>query len=127
MDGMSCTRFPCARWRGLVSGLICAFGLLLFSAAATAAEDPRYQAIKELGRLNGIALQCSYIDQVRRMKAAVVLNAPKERSFGLAFDEATNRSFLDFIEKQTVCPHPEAFERLVGHQVDAVQAVFSTK
>ena len=126
MHGRLSIRFSDTRWQVVFSGLICSVGLLVLSAGVTAAEDARYRVIRELGELNGIALQCRYIDQVRRMKAAVVLNAPKERSFGLAFDEATNRSFLAFIEEKAVCPHPETFERQVGHQVDALRAAFST-
>lgn len=89
-----------------------------------AAGDARYAAIERLGELNGVALQCRYIEQVRRMKSAVVLNAPKERSFGLAFDQATNRSFLAFIQQNAVCPAEEALARDVGHQINALQAAF---
>lgn len=89
--------------------------------------DKRYAAIDALGELNGIALQCRYIDQVRRMKAAVVRNAPKERSFGFAFDEASNRAFLQFIEQQDACPNPDNFARRVGHRIDAPRAVFGVE
>lgn len=97
---------------------------ILSSATAVALDDPRYAAIDALGELNGIALQCKYIKQVRRMKFAVVLNAPKERSFGLAFDQAANRSFLRFIEQQQPCPNADNFARRVGHQIDTVREVF---
>ena len=67
---------------------------LLPLAPGLAQEDPRYHAVAELGALNGIALQCRYLDEMRRMKAAVVASAPKERSFGLAFDQATEAAYL---------------------------------
>jgi len=100
--------------------------MLALAAPVTAAdEDPRYAAVQALGALNGVALQCKYIDQVRRMKAAVVANAPKERSFGQAFDQATNDAFLAFIKDQAACPSHDSLERRVGHQIDALQAAFA--
>lgn len=99
--------------------------LSLPSLAFTADEDPRYAAVKGLGGLNGVALQCKYIDQVRRMKSAVVANAPKERSFGLAFDEATNEAFLAFIRDGKTCPTHATLERQVGHQIDTMRAAFT--
>ena len=112
------------------SALACLSGaavlaLSLSSTAVAADEDPRYAALAGLGQLNGVALQCKYIDEMRRMKAAVVRNAPKERSFGLAFDQATNGAFLRFIEQQESCPHPEDFTRRVDQRIDVLRAVFT--
>lgn len=91
---------------------------------ADAADDARYDAVKALGRLNGIALQCKYLDQVSRMKQAVVSNVPKERSFGLAFDQAANDSFLAFIQQQSPCPGPAGFENDVSQQIELLQQTF---
>ncbi len=107
-----------------VAGAILAFALSV--PAIGADQDPRYLAVQQLGALNGVALQCKYLDQVRRMKAAVVAHAPKERSFGLAFDEATNDAFLAFIKDNASCPTHDALERQVGHQIDAVAAAFAS-
>lgn len=95
--------------------------------AVAADEDPRYAAIEGLGALNGVALQCKYIDQVRRMKAAVVATAPKERSFGLAFDKATNDAFLAFARDQGVCPTHDQLRRQVGHQIDRMAEAFAVR
>jgi hypothetical protein len=92
---------------------------------ASAAEDPRYAAVAALGELNGVALQCKYLDQVRRMKAAVVAHAPKERSFGLAFDEATNKAFLAFARTAASCPAHAVFETAVGERIATMQEVFA--
>ena len=99
--------------------------VLLPSTGLTADDDRRYAAVEGLGELNGVALQCKYVDQVRRMKSAVVANAPKERSFGLAFDQATNEAFLAFIRKGDACPTRATLERRVGHQIDAMRAAFA--
>ncbi len=88
--------------------------------------DARYDAVKSLGRLNGIALQCKYIEQVSRMKEAVVATVPKERSFGLAFDQAANDSFLAFIREQSPCPGPAGFEKEVGERIELMQQIFSS-
>jgi len=112
--------------RGFTAGI---FGILTLvltaSAMAASDEDPQYAAVKGLGQLNGVALQCGYIDQVRRMKAAVVASAPKDRSFGLAFDTATNEAFLAFIKDDETCPVPGELERRVGHQIDTMKAAFA--
>jgi hypothetical protein len=99
--------------------------LALATSVSATEQDPRYAAVQALGALNGVALQCKYIDQVRRMKAAVVASAPKERSFGLAFDQATNDAFMAFIKDKAACPSHDAFERRVGHQIDDLQAAFA--
>ncbi|MCB1786393.1 MAG: hypothetical protein KDJ33_09090 [Gammaproteobacteria bacterium] len=105
----------------------------LFVVALSAAvpvnadDDPRYLAVAGLGELNGVALQCKYLDQVRRMKAAVVEHAPKERSFGLAFDQATNDAFLAFARNNDVCPSHDGLERKVGHQIDRLAEAFAAR
>lgn len=101
--------------------------MALAAAAGADDEDPRYASVKGLGALNGVALQCKYIDLVRRMKSAVVLSAPKERSFGLAFDQSTNDAFLAFIKDNRVCPTHATLYRQVGHQIDALKAAFAQR
>lgn len=117
------TEPPTAFVRGLAAGVLAV--VMPLSAMATTDADPRYDAVRALGRLNGVALQCKYIDQVRRMKAAVVASAPKERSYGLAFDEATNDAFLGFIRDDATCPSHDELERRVGHQIDTMRAAFA--
>lgn len=98
---------------------------LIVASPVSADADARYDAVKALGRLNGIALQCKYIDQVSRMKQAVVKSVPKERSFGLAFDQAANDSFLEFIQQQSSCPGPAGFEKDVTGQIELLQQLFA--
>lgn len=112
---------PRGRRRFVVAMLMVSLPL----AAVGADSDGRYVSVKELGALNGVALQCKHLDQVRRMKAAVVAHAPKERSFGLAFDQATNDAFLTFIRRGEACPSHDALERQVGHAIDRMAEAFS--
>ena len=103
--------------------------VLMVTSTQLVQADPmagQVDAVWALGELNGVALQCKYIDQVRRMKAAVVANAPKERVFGLAFDEATNKAFLAFSRKGGPCPGYGGFESQVGERIEVVQKAFAT-
>lgn len=99
---------------------------LLVCAQIAIADDTaiRHQAVSDLGRLNGVALHCKYLEQVRIMKAAVVAHAPKQRSYGLAFDEATNQAFLAHIRDGDPCPGPAAFARRVADGVEQLSRVF---
>lgn len=97
---------------------------LIATSPVVADADARYDAVKALGRLNGIALRCKYIDQVSRMKQAVVETVPKERSFGLAFDQAANDSFLAFIQEQSPCPGPAGFDIDVTQKIELLQQTF---
>ena len=99
--------------------------LLAAATSALAEQDARYAAVSALGEVNGVALNCRYVDQVRRMKSAVVDNVPKERSFGLAFDEATNRAFLAFIREARECPGPTEMERQVDQGIDKLRSTFA--
>lgn len=99
--------------------------MLAVASLGATASDERHAAVEALGELNGVALQCKYLDQVRRLKAAVVDNAPKERSFGIAFDEATNRAFLAFIRDHAQCPGPTVMARQVDTGIEALRAAFA--
>lgn len=100
--------------------------IALFSLEPLAADsDAQYAAVRALGALNGVALQCKYVDEIRRMKAAVVDNAPKERSFGIAFDESTNDAFLAFIREGGICPGPAGFSEQVDAGVEELRRAFA--
>lgn len=98
--------------------------MLVASGIAWSDDEPRYRAVSAVGELNGVALQCRYLDQVRRMKGAVVAYAPKERSYGLAFDEATNSAFLAFARRNDSCPVHAEFEQEVGRRIEHMAQTF---
>lgn len=102
--------------------------LFVQPAPANAGDaDDRHAAVAALGELNGVALQCRYLNLVRRMKQAVVDHAPKERSFGLAFDQATNEAFLAFARNAGVCPTPVTLASQVDEGVARVAAAFTAQ
>ncbi len=84
----------------------------------------QFDSLKAMGKLNGVALQCKYLKQVQKMKAAIVESAPPERSIGLAFDQASNDSFLAFLASGQPCPGPAGFEREVSQAIADMKAAF---
>lgn len=72
------------------------FCCAILSAAALAADtEPAGVAeVRELGRLNGLALACSQTEAAGRIKNILIQYAPKTRRYGEAFEEATQQSFL---------------------------------
>ena len=106
---------------------VAAIAALMALAPSTVLADPRYEAVKALGALNGVALHCKYLDEVSRMKLAIVENAPKERSFGLAFDESTNAAFLAHIEAGAACPGKAGFSERVSVTIGDLEQVFATE
>lgn len=107
--------------------------LLISMAAATwtipanAISDAQYSSIKAMGELNGVALQCKFLHETRRMKKAMVATLPKRRQLGDAFDKSTNDSFLSFIEANATCPDEAEFARQVDTAIQVLDAAFSDK
>lgn len=98
---------------------------LFFAGRAAAISDSQYAAIRDLGLLNGVALHCKYLDQMRRMKRALVETLPKRRALGDAFEIATNESFLKFIDEKAACPEKDSFTARVDVQIQVLQEAFS--
>lgn len=96
--------------------------LSLLAAFPVAAATPQEQAVKALGALNGTALQCHYMDEMRRIKGAVVAHAPRTRPMGAVFEEATNESYLAFAREERPCPPQDSFTREVDAAIKALQA-----
>jgi len=107
--------------RLMVSALV---SFLSVNTVFAADVEAQYAAVRALGTLNGVALQCRSVGEVRRMKAAVVDSAPKERSFGLAFEESTNEAFLAFIRRADTCPGPAALSAQVDAAIQEMRRAF---
>jgi len=96
----------------------------LMSSRPQAAADGQLQAIEDLGRLNGVALQCKYFQQAQRIKSALIIYLPKERQLGQRFEDATNESFLDSLEDATACPGKDALAARVDAGIKTLKKVF---
>jgi hypothetical protein len=70
--------------------------LLAFSVATATAHAAALgmEEVRELGRLNGLALACSQGDNISRIKVVMITHAPKSRQYGAGFEEATQEAFL---------------------------------
>jgi len=101
--------------------------IMALAVQAQAVTDHQYNSIKQLGELNGVALNCKFLDETRRMKKALVQALPKRRQLGQAFDDITNNSFLAFIQAKSPCPDAAEFSEKVDTAIQALNAAFSTQ
>ena len=92
--------------------------------AAQAASDSQLNVIADLGRLNGVALQCSYTTQMQQIKQALVLNLPKQRALGEWFENKTNDSFLAFMTTNASCPSAVDFMQEVNAAIITLESEF---
>ncbi len=102
--------------------------LLLLSSlhsAFAADRDARLQAIARMGELNGIALQCRYLDQMRRIKQVLIQNLPKQRALGEWFETTTQDSFMAFMQSDRECPGLIEFERDLDEASRQIREVFA--
>lgn len=85
--------------------LLCFLSLALSARAADLPADAGLAEVRDLGRLNGQALACGYVEVAARIKGVIIKSAPKSRRYGAAFEDATNEAFLAQSRKeQTACP-----------------------
>ena len=108
-------------------GLFVFLSLLFVQSQGFAADDEQMSAIKRLGQLNGVALQCKALPETQRMKRLLVLNLPKRRQLGELFDLESNASFMRFIEDKAVCPSPETLRKQVDEAIAVLEKVFAKK
>jgi hypothetical protein len=92
--------------------------------ASRAATESQLNSITDLGRLNGVALQCSYTTQMQQIKQALVLNLPKQRALGEWFENKTNDSFMAFMKTNASCPSAVDFMQEVNAAIIAMEAEF---
>jgi len=100
--------------------------LLCCATVAQAADDERLAAIKGLGELNGIALNCGMLEETRRMKQALVATLPKRKQFGELFDYETNRSFMHSIQQHTPCPAAADLHEQVEQAIHTLEQAYAT-
>jgi len=92
--------------------------------SAQAATESQLNAIAKMGELNGVALQCRYLDQMQRIKMTLVLHLPKQRELGDWFESTTSSSFMDFMTKNSACPGAVPFVEQVDAAVIDIETTF---
>jgi len=100
------------------------FLALIGPSSVFAASESQLSAISTLGELNGIALQCRYIEQMQKIKKALVVNLPKRRELGLLFEQNTNEAFMDFINENAVCPNEHVYFKRVNQAIESLEVAF---
>jgi hypothetical protein len=85
------------------------FWILMFVAAtsahaADALVDSGIAEIETLGRINGQALACSEQSLAARTKELMLKHAPRTPRYGSAFEQATQRGFMDQVKGKLACP-----------------------
>ena len=101
------------------------FALTLFAGQGLAISDTQYRAVEQMGKLNGVALQCRYFEQTKIIKKALVNALPKRRQLGEAFERVTHDSFMEFMESQATCPEETDFNQAVEEAIRQLNQVFA--
>ncbi len=91
---------------------------------AAPASEAQLAAIARMGELNGIALECRFVDQVRRIKQELIARLPKQRELGAWFEEKTNASFTAFMSEGRPCPALSDFEKDLDAAVQQLDEAF---
>lgn len=103
--------------------LLCFLSIVLPARAADSSTDAGLTEVQALGRINGQALACGYTETASRIKTVIIQHAPKSRRYGAAFEEATNKAFLDQTKKeQTTCPDGPTLTGQVDAETQRLQA-----
>jgi hypothetical protein len=103
--------------------LLCFLSLTLSAHAADSSTDAGLTEVRDLGRVNGQALACGYAKAVSSIKAAMIQHAPKSRRYGAAFEEATNKAFLDQSRKDpATCPDGPTLRGQIDDATQRLQA-----
>lgn len=104
--------------------LLCFLSLAPSAHAADPATDAGLAEVQALGSLNGQALACNFTETVSHIKAVMIQHAPKSRRYGAAFEESTNKAFLDQSRKEmTTCPDGPTLNGQVAEATQRLQAV----
>ncbi len=103
--------------------LLCFLSVALSASAADALTDAGLPEVQALGSLNGRSLACDFAETVSRIKAVMIEHAPKSRRYGAAFEEATNKAFLEQSRKEiTTCPDGPTLNGQVDEATQRLQA-----
>jgi len=106
--------------------------LVLSTLTATLLSLPMYQAfageqgiaaIEALGKVNGMALACQQPAIASRARNALVTSAPKTRTNGELFENATNAAYLEQ-GKGALCPDTASFAKALGEAEKNLQTAF---
>ena len=94
------------------------------SVLAQAASEEQLATITTVARLNGVALQCGYFEEVQRIKLELIRVLPKKRALGQWFEQGTNESFTAFMQQQRRCPSAAELDNDLDQALLQLESVF---
>ncbi len=97
--------------------------LLSLSISQAFAGEQGTAAIEALGKVNGMALACQQPAIASRARNALVTSAPKTRTNGELFENATNAAYLEQ-GKGALCPDTASFSTALGEAEKNLQTAF---
>jgi len=97
---------------------------IIVTHQANALTDVQLEPIRKLGEINGVALKCQYLKQVKEIKLSLAKSLPKQRGLGELFEEETNRSFLKFIQSGQRCPGEATIEDMIHKEIGVMKERF---
>jgi hypothetical protein len=82
------------------------FTLLLATGAGAQAtsSDTALEVVGRLGEVNGQALACHAAEAVTRARELMLAHSPRNSRFADAFEQATQRGYLEQIKAGASCP-----------------------
>lgn len=104
--------------------LVLTITTIFWLSPVQAATENQLSAISAMGELNGVALQCRYIEQMQRIKMTLVLHLPKQRELGDWFEVTTSKSYMDFMNKGLPCPDSQLFVAQVDEAIKKIEISF---
>ncbi len=100
--------------------------VLSFAAIPGFAADEGSAALTAIGEINGIALACQQPAIASRARNAVTTTAPKTRTNGELFENATNTAYLEQ-GKGHPCPEVATLVKRLNEAEKNLSAAFPTK
>jgi hypothetical protein len=82
------------------------FALLLATGAGAQAapSDAALDVVDRLGEVNGQALACHAAEAVTRARELMLAHSPRNSRFAAAFEQATQRGYLEQVKTGAPCP-----------------------
>lgn len=104
--------------------LLCLLSTALSAHAEDSATGAGLAEVEALGLINGVALACNYTEASSRIKSVMIKHSPKSRRYGAAFEEATNKAFLDQTRRApTTCPDGPTLNEQIDNTTQRLQTV----
>ncbi len=97
---------------------------LFWQSTSLAINNEQLSTIAEMGRLNGIALNCQYVQEIRQIKQILIANLPTKKALGVWFQQKTNDAYIAFMNSHKTCPGLIHFDKQLEQAKRKLQAAY---